>query len=205
MKKLLLTAFAVTCAASVFAQGTVLVNNRLAGSLVTHIYLGSTHTFGNGTADTPAGTFDWTGFTLLTGSGYTAQVWGALGSGAAESSLLPAAGTTTFRTGSAAGQMTQVTSTLQNVPVDSAFATITVRVWDNKGGTITDWASVLLDPSIARGEAPLFNLAAIGGGLNVAPFLAGLQSFSIAPVPEPSTMALAGLAAASFLIFRRRK
>jgi hypothetical protein len=35
--------------------------------------------------------------------------------------------------------------------------------------------------------------------------IAGLQPFTVAPVPEPSTFALAGLGLASLLIFRRRK
>jgi hypothetical protein len=34
---------------------------------------------------------------------------------------------------------------------------------------------------------------------------AGMQPFGVAPVPEPSTFALAGLGAAAMLIFRRRK
>ena len=35
-------------------------------------------------------------------------------------------------------------------------------------------------------------------------YLVGLQAFSIVPVPEPTTFALAGLGAAALLIFRRR-
>lgn len=47
----------------------------------------------------------------------------------------------------------------------------------------------------------LGSTAAPGGSLG----LAGISSFGVAPVPEPTTFALAGLGAAALLIFRRRR
>jgi len=38
MKKLVIAALTVTCAVSVFAQGTVVFNNRVTGTVVTHVY-----------------------------------------------------------------------------------------------------------------------------------------------------------------------
>lgn len=208
MKKLILAACALSCAASVFAQGTIVFNNRVVGSVVTHIYGPNPgnlaqYQFGNGTGDTAAGTTDWSAFPLLSGTGFSAQLWAAPGLNQVESSLVAASPTTSFRTGLAAGFITGVTATLANVAGDSTGgATLALRVWDNAGGTITSW-----DLATTRGESPLFNVtAAIGGALNTPPNLVGLQSFNItSTVPEPSTFVLAGLGAAALLIFRRRK
>ena|SRR6267378_698447 len=109
MKKLVLTGLALTCAVSVFAQGTVIFNNRVVGTVVTHVYLPrasspSTSRVGNGSNDTPAETTDWTGWTALAGSAWFAQLLAANGANQAESSLIAAASpATTFRTGTAAG------------------------------------------------------------------------------------------------------
>jgi len=212
MKKLILTACALTCAVSVFAQGTVVFNNRVAGTLVTHVYYNATvntAVFGNGATDLPAGTQDWTGYTLLAGSGYMAQLLAASGANQAESSLQAASSpATTFRMGAAAGFIAGVGATLAGVPGDTATATLEMVVWDNSSGQYPTWATAKpawLAGTIAAGASPLFNLNGIGGTVNQAPVLAGLQSFNIYYVPEPSTMALAGLGAAALLIFRRRK
>src|SRR5215831_4010695 len=147
MKKLILAACALTCAASVFAQGTVIFNNRLAGTLITHVYAPSAANpglvqVGNGTADFAAGTTDWTGWTALNGTGFTAELWAANGANQPESSLQAATPTQTFRTTAAgAGFVLGTTATLTGVPGDSPVATIALRVWDNQGGTITSWAA----------------------------------------------------------------
>lgn len=213
MKKLLLTAFAVTCAASVFAQGTIAFNTRLTGTIVSHVYYNSAisaQIVGNGTADTPVGAHDWTGYTLLTGSGYSAALLGANGAGVAESSLTFGATptVTSFRTGTAAGCVAVTTATLNQVPADAAVATLELFAWDNKGGTLTDPVAALAAwraGTAIGGLSGAFNVNSIGGSVNTPPALVGLLSFNIYAVPEPSTMALAGLAAASLLIFRRRK
>jgi len=214
MKKLVLAACALTCAASVFAQGTVVFNNRVVGSVVSHIYNANPNALsavqtGNGTGDTVAGTTDWSAFPLLDGSKgtFTIQLWSAPGLNQPESSLVAALPTTTMRTGLAAGFITGTTATLANVAGDStAGATMVVRAWDNMGGTVTSWAMATADGSILQGESQLFNITApIGGVLNTPPNLAGLTSFNIHQIPEPSTFALAGLGAAALLIFRRRK
>jgi len=212
MKKLLLTACALTCAGSVFGQGTVAFLNRLTGSTVTHVYLGGTSQLnGNGSTDTPAGARDWSGFIALTGSGYTAALLSAPAGGNPETGLPWAAGTTTFRTGTTAGGTALVTSTLANVPKDAASAVLEMFVWDNKGGTYATptagwnaWQAGLT----AGGVSGFLNLSAIGGDFNNPPNLynsTDLHSFNIYTVPEPTTMALAGLGAAAVLIFRRRK
>lgn len=210
MKKLILGACALTVAASVFAQGTVIFNNRVTGTLVTKVYGPSAtdpafYQSGNAATDTPGGTTSWAGWTALSGAGYTAQLWAADGANQPESALQAATPTTTFRTGAGAGFLAGTTAVLTGVVADSPIATIELRVWDNRGGTITSWAQVLADPTVLRGVSPIFNLAKIGGQANTAPTLDGLVSFNIHAVPEPSTFALAGLGAAALLIFRRRK
>lgn len=214
MKKLVLTACALTCAVSVFAQGTVIFNNRVTGTTVSRVYgpnpadTSKAQTGNAATVDFPAGTTDWTGYPLLDGTGYSAQLWAAAGANAAVASLVGANPITSFRTGAAAGFINGVTATLTGVPGDTAVATLQMRVWDNKGGTVTSWDAAVTGDA-RRGSSALFNLNAIGGTLNPAPALVGLTSFNItgggAVVPEPSTFALAGLGAAALLIFRRRK
>jgi hypothetical protein len=187
MKKLIIALTATVVAVSVFAQGTVTFNNRVTGVVVA-----------------PITGLDSLG---LGGTGYTAELWAASGADAAEGSLQAAAPQTAFRTGAAVGFVTAVTATLTGVAKDAAAATLQVRVWDNKGGTLTTWAAAetaWMAGEIAAGKSTLFNVTAIGGDLNTPPNLVGLTSFQLIMVPEPSTFALLGLGALGMLIFRRK-
>ena len=117
MKKLLLTAFAVTCAVSVYSQGTVNFNNRVTGALVNYVYYNPAVTQqirGNGATDTPVGTQDWTGFTKISGANYMAAILGGTGASLAESALSFGATpqTTTFRTGTASGNIAGYVATV---------------------------------------------------------------------------------------------
>lgn len=215
MKKLVLTALAMACAVGVFAQGTVIFNNRVVGTVVTHVYLPlasnpSLSTVGNGAGDTPAGTVNWSSYTPVGSASYLAQLLAANGANQAESSLVAASSpATTFRTGAAAGFINTSTATLTGVPGDSPAATLEMVAWDNSSGNYPTWAlaSVAWQAGlIAAGKSGAFNVTAIGGTLNPAPTLNNLQSFNLtSTVPEPSSFALAGLGAAALLIFRRRK
>jgi len=222
MKKLILAAITLTSAASVFAQGTVTFNNRIANSATTHVYAGPAARSGNTAGDVPAGsTVYGAGYSLIgtiggmTASSTFAQLIGAPGSAAAESSLLPSAasGVTTFRTGAGAGNIVQVTSTFANIAADAAVASFEMVVWDNSSGLYPTWtqASAAWGAGlIVAGRSAEFSIASIGGGNNSPPNIVspnvgeGLQSFAIG-VPEPTSFALAGLGAAALLIFRRRK
>jgi len=227
MKKLIVTAMAVASAASVFAQGTITLNNFTANSR-THIYAPSTTTpslslVGNSATDVPAGTTVYTGFSLIGASGLTGQ-YGAAGTMAellaapglnqqASSLQPPVAGiTTTFRTGAQAGTTAAgVTSTFNNLTPDSSGgATLELVAWDDSSGNYSTWATAStawMAGLIAAGESPLMNLTAtIGGTLTTPPSLpAANQSFNLYFIPEPTSFALAGLGAAALLIFRRRK
>jgi len=217
MKKLVIAALTVTCAVSVFAQGTVIFNNRLTGTVVTHVYGGGTSQVGGNSAnDTPAGSANYSGLTLLAGPNFLAQLLSANGANQAESSLQPASSApTTFRTGAAAGFINGITASLSNVPADAPVATIEMVAWDNSSGLYPTWAlasTAWQAGLIQAGRSTAFNVSAIGAsstsGINPSPTLDNLTSFNIfstAPVPEPTTFTLAGLGAAALLIFRRRK
>jgi PEP-CTERM motif len=225
MKKLILAAFALTTAASVFAQGTVILNNYVPGSVVQHVYapLATAPGFsqiGSGAGDTPASNNVWTAFTLVGGAGATGnftaananKIWvqllAAPGANQAESSLQPAPGITSFRTagGAQAGfTFAGVTSTLNNVAAD-ALATVELVAWDNNNGLYPTWTQASLawrTGLITAGESGRWNT--VVGGTGTPPYLTGAQAFNLySLVPEPSTFTLAGLGLAALVAFRRR-
>jgi hypothetical protein len=232
MKKLILAAFALTTAVSVFAQGSVILNNRISGApfnQTTHIWGPGTNPglslIGLGSNDSPAGTtaFSQSGMALIGAGGsggkygYAttfASLIGAVGAGAAESSLqpFPGGGVTTFRSGTSLGDVASITMTLPAAFADATFATFEIVAWDNSSSQYATWslASVAwLRGDIAAGHTSPFNVGAIGGTGNITPDLTQqgtvLTSFNLYFIPEPSTFALAGLGAAALLIFRRRK
>jgi hypothetical protein len=221
MKKLALATLALTCAASVFAQGTVVFGNRF-GNSSSYVYKplapgSSAHQIGNGTgtADVPTGTTDWTGYvkvgtTAAEAASYFCTLLSANGSGVNETNLSQSTSTTTFRSGGAAGNLpANLTATLGNVAKDSPFATLEMVAWDNSTGLYSTWAQASIAWSaglIAAGRSNPINLAAIGGDFNTPPNTVGFQSFNLYyAIPEPTSFALAGLGAAAMLIFRRRK
>ena len=144
MKKTILTLVALSAAASVMAQGTISFSTRVTGIVVGHVYgpaVGETQQkTGNTAAETPIGTQTYLG-SLLTGSGFSAQLWFAVGSAQAEGSLgLLAGSTTTFRTGSTlGGTPATLALAVPGVAPTSGIGTFQVRAWDNAGGTITSW------------------------------------------------------------------
>jgi len=197
-----------------FSQGSIVFNNRVTGTIITHIYapLASSPAnsrFGQGTNDFPVGSTDYTGAVGLAGTGFTVQLWGGPASATANELTLATNGTAVFRTGAAAGFIQQpsganptvaqgITLPNQNLP-----AAIQLRAWDNAGGTITSWAAAMATPGLAIGSSPLFISQNLGGGPITSPNLVGLQTFSLA-VPEPSIIAL-GVLGLGVLLFRRRK
>src|SRR4051812_29227324 len=105
MKRIILTTVMVAlAAASVFAQGTVNFQGNTA-----HV-------------QKPDGT--------PLGAGGFAQLVGAPGSNAAESSLLPAInGALTFRTGGAAGEIGSFIATFNNIASDAPFGSFEMVAW----------------------------------------------------------------------------
>jgi len=210
MKRILIGLGTVVCAVSVFAQGQIAFNTRVLGTLVVPVYglqvgdstLGLQ---GQSSAGVPAGTATYTG-PLLTGTGYTAQLFGGP-LGTADGALQPMSPSTAFRTQAAllGFVVTPATAaTLNGVAIGSS-ARIQLRAWDNRGGTVTSWDQILADPTIAHGYSLAFDSQPLGGGPTPPPNLIGLTSFNLFQVPEPSVVALGVLGIGALLVFRRRK
>jgi hypothetical protein len=128
--------------------------------------------------------------------------------------MLPSiSGPTSFRTGLGAGNFFAANDTFSNIAPDAPVATFELVVWDNSSGIYPTWTSAsaaVANGFILGGHSAPFVLQYIGGAIFTPPNVVssipgeGLQSFSIV-VPEPTTIALAGLGAAALLVFRRRK
>jgi len=182
MKKTLTTLVCSLAAVAAFAQGTVNFANLVGTTLNQPI-------FHDG------------GIVRLDGNNFQAELWG--GSSAGSLSLI---GATPFLAGGGAGYFLGGTRVITGVN-EAAVAFIQIHAWDvTKGATYSlAQASGLGD---AWGSSGIFSVTT--GAPNGSPpttpaTLVGFQSFSLNPVPEPSTFALAGLGAAALLLFRRRK
>jgi hypothetical protein len=213
MKKLTFGCLTILVFARAFGQGQLIFNNHMTGTLITHVYAPlSTNPYfqqaGNGSADTPLGSHDWSAFTPIgangTGGAFGAattfaQLLGANGAGQPEGSLRPALPTTTFRTGALAGYVALVTSTFSNIPWDVVAATIEMVAWDNSSGLYPIWTEAA--PAWRAGL-----IAAGGSGLWTQPIpiqpeasLWGGVSFNLYYIPEPSCIGIAALAATCWL------
>jgi len=181
MKKLVLTLALGMACVSAFAQGTLI--------------------FGNANAQVNAKVTDLGTGAGLGGTGWIAQLWyGPAGS--TESALIALPTTATFSTTVAqAGYFFGGARTIDTIAGGSVAVT-QVRVWNAAAGA--DWLTANASPIGIVGKSGLVNVT-----LTVPPTtpanLVGLTAFTVAPVPEPSSFALAGLGAAALLIFRRRK
>jgi len=219
IKKLAILAALMALTSGAFAQGTVIIVSRIAGSLYAPVYLPepsdpSLVIQGNAANGLPAGTATYGGGYVV-GTGFTAELWG----GASAASLQAATGTgarASFRTSTSAGVIGTIdpatingAATITGVPGNS-IATLQLRVWDNQGGTITSWADALA-AGVAHGVSATYlspNLGGTdpGGGPDITPTQAvNLRSFNLQAVPEPTTLAMLGLGAAALLVIRRRK
>jgi hypothetical protein len=171
-------------------QGTVAFNNRVPGTVLTHVWYGCPPNLrGNWTNDFPVGTNSYAEGYVLTGAPggpgaatTFAQLLGAPGANVSEYSLVPSSTPpTTFRTGGAAGNIVVQTVTFSNIPADAPVATFQMVVWDNSSGLYPTWAeaSVAWNQGVGvAGKSDPFVLTNIGGGTNPAPFLTNLTSFA---------------------------
>jgi len=208
MKKILLTSLLAVATFASFGQGAINLGNGITATRFP-IYgpqVGSegVMTVGNGNLSAPTGSTVFTGG-LLSGTRYVIEFWAGPAS-AVDFSGLSLITTTTFRTAATATALPNgITQTVTaNIPGVAAglSAKLAVRVWDTQSGATFANAGV-------SGQSALFLSSPLGGvdgggNLVLNPNWVG-QSFSLVAVPEPTSMALAGLGAASLLIFRRRK
>jgi hypothetical protein len=231
MKTPILILMTLSAALAAYAQGTVIFNNRVGGT--SHVYAPLSPTdnvriVGQGSNDSQPAGVDYGGRVPVGASGLNAQyggfttlaqLLGAPGFNAPESSLTPQIGPSVFfRTGTASGGTFNATATFSNIPKDAPAGSFEMVAWDNFSGLYPSWAeaSVAWQAGlIAAGKSPEFNLTQIGGDINVpqtlfndqngAPGNGGVQSFNLYFIPEPSAAALFGLGAAAITILRRLK
>jgi len=177
MKKLLLVTVLMVASVAAYSQGTLNFANFV-------------------TVPAPgisvnAPVFNVDGTTRLAGTQFQAILYGGPDAGSLQA-MGPAIG---FSTGAGAGYFIGGQRIVTTVP-GNTIAFLQVRAWDSLSGVTWDTASI-------RAVSPILQLS-LGQAPATPPNMVGLQSFSLAAVPEPSTIALAMLGAAA-LFLRRRK
>ena len=119
---------------------------------------------------------------LLLGTGYTAQLFGG-SAGTADINLMALTPKTTFQTTPAqAGYVISVAVVVPSV-APGQIARLQMRVWDNRGGTVTSWQAATNYPTVQSGTSPSFDSPPLTSLTTSEPvILTGLQSFSICPL-----------------------
>jgi hypothetical protein len=193
-----------------FAQGTVIYDNNVAGvpgsGVVAPVFEPelSDPTLviqGNTATGVPPGTAVYTGIPL-TGPGWTAQLWAALGADALEADLAAV-------TNSAAPFRSDSPGFIQAPPAELTIpgvdygevAKLQLRVWNNVNGTITSFEQAQL-AEVEWGVSKVFVLQ-LNDSFEPGPNLTGLESFNV-HIPEPSTFLL-GLFGFGAMVFLRRR
>lgn len=213
MKNIGIALAVLTATVSAYGQGQVSFNNRVTTAtpaLFAPIYgvnPAAPAVRLSGNATTNGGSVNYTGVPLLVGAGFSASLWEGA-AGAADGSAFEQIGANvTFNTATTlpgifrSGGNVNTKNTTPATP--SAFQ---VRAWDNRGGTITSWADALASSQAGvsgAGASDVFTMN-IGGGALTPPALAGLRSFNLTIVPEPSLIALGALGFGALLLRRRK-
>ena len=174
MKKVIIALAAMLVTAAAFGQGTVQFNNRLTASGI------------------DAKIFMPGGSPAVSDAAFKAQIY-AGAEGTAVGSLKAVPGTTSFRTGNAAGYLNPIDLAIPGIAA-GAKATLVVRAYNGAS----------FESSSIFGTSNPITVTLGGAGTPPGPGaeLVGLQSFTL--VPEPSTIAL-GILGAAALLLRRRK
>jgi len=196
MKRILLTLAAGFLACSVFGQGGVVINTRGGGvdAQVTDTLTGQ----------------------LVTGNAYLAQLYyGA--PGVAEDAMvavLDAPGGTTatpawFTPASLPGYILTSTGggnryTDPAVVAPGANTDFQLRAWQASLGATWEAALGAWDSTTVMGKSGIITVATSANNLDTPKPLAGLASFDLVPVPEPSVIALGAIGLVA-LLWRRRK
>jgi hypothetical protein len=197
MKTLLLTSLVAAAVSSGFAQGNIDVGNHF-GATVWRAPLYGPEPNDPGlsivgqppTIGFPTGTTVYSG-ARLQGPGFTFGFYASTTGITADPNSLSLIGTLPF--GSTAGTAGFVSTATLNVPgvLAGNRTTWQIRVWDNAGGTITNYANAVI-----RAGTPMIDSAPLGGigpgGVFLNPNTAGWTSFNIyanAIVTDPAIMA----------------
>ncbi|MCP5516605.1 MAG: PEP-CTERM sorting domain-containing protein [Verrucomicrobiales bacterium] len=181
MKKLIVLAACVGATAMAFGQGQFNLNNRVTGSVDARVT--------NGAGDPLNGA-----------DGWVAQ---AYMSDAENGSYSPIADSmVTFRSSPVPAGLGYLNGGIKTVAGSDAGSSIWVKLyaWNTNDGASYEAAEAAFG-SIGMSNGVQISL---GGGTIITPDLVGLQGFSVAAVPEPSTLAL-GLLGIGALMLRRRR
>jgi hypothetical protein len=181
--------------ASALAQGTIVFMNRVATGNAALVFLDA--------AD---------GGGAVSGAGYSVQLF----AGPTALNLVAVGSPLPFRTGAAAGAWNNTTLTIPNVAA-GAVAQLQARAWNNRAGTLADYASAQTASLGQIGTSAVFASGPLGGfgtppstppntfGNSVASGIPNIASFTLSPnVPEPSVLALGALGGLALLIRRRK-
>ena len=203
----------VAATAMTFGQGQVNFNTSILGTSAKVLEAVGFAGAGTGLGNTAAGG--------AAGTQFLMQLYAAAGTVADSSSLVAVGVPVNSRNGLNNGGYVQesgtttlgaAVSTALNIPflAPGGPVTLQLRAWwaGATGNTYTSYEAAFGAGNVRLGYSPLLTLAVTGNGAGSPPTipvdLIGLSGFQLA-IPEPSSMALAGLGAASLLIFRRRK
>jgi hypothetical protein len=200
MKKLITIALLVAAANLGYSQGTVNFNTAQSANSTIKYAAGTTLGGASGTK--------------IDGSAHpTAQA--AIYAGAAgstEAQLVFVAPASGFASGATAGYITLGSVTIPFL-AQGAGAVIQIRAWDALTSTASTYAQALTINGAYVGKSQLYNISSLGGpgdpnnGIPPATpaTIPSQVGFSIAPVPEPSTIALGFLGLGGLLFWRRKK
>jgi MYXO-CTERM domain-containing protein len=195
MKKLLLLAVCLGSAATMFGQGTVAFHNN--GSTTFRLWT-------NNAALTASN--------LMSGAAYRVGLYGSTDLSASEGSLSLLLMTTNAAPAAAAGRFNGG-SAVPIAGIAGGQIRFQLRAWSIAGGDTYEAARTasLADPlNIALGTSPL-GTTTLGGGIVPPGALFGTspgqltEGFQVAPIPEPSSIALGLLGLGAIALFRRRK
>lgn len=210
MKKLIVFSIMASSAMTAFSQGTVLYNNLVTGLRAPILIAPANNdrqVQGQPTVvvaqSTPIGTANYgAGAVGASGTGFTAELWA--GASAASLTMVPGS-QVPLRTGAFAGYITSIATLAVPQVGLNGNGTFQLRAWDNANGTVTSWSAAIAG-SLGRGESLPFANPTGGGGTpaTLPSNLAGLTSFNIYVVPEPSLIALGALGLGALLLRRRK-
>lgn len=182
MKKLILAAAAMLVTGSMYGQGTVTFSTPSGVS----VYLGSVAS----------------GVKVASTAGVVAGLYAGATGGS-----LSLVGATANVGVPVAGFVSGGTRTITGIAPGGA-ADVAMRAWSKAAGATYEAALATGNPAYLAGTSPTLSLAATGNPSAIPPgaavSLAGLQSFAVTPVPEPSTIALGVLGGAALLLRRRK-
>lgn len=176
MKKLIILAACMGVTAVAFGQGQVNFNSRVT---VDGINAGVTYE----------------GVLVDGANGWKAQLY----AGDEPSALVPVSGVVDFRTGAAAGYISGGAVTIEGKP-NGSQVWLAIAAWNIADGASYEVASAAFGP--VGMSLPI--QVSLDGPPNTPPNMIGLQPWSVAIIPEPSTMALGLLGFAALMLRRRR-